>query len=84
MCVWPTFFTGMISPYSSHIAAKLYSVARALWVTTGMRIFSRSARSWICLWKCRETISLAASVRATSTSSTMPKSVLWMASGQAK
>ena len=34
--------------------------------------------------KCRETMSLAASVWTTSTSSMMPKSVLWMASGQAR
>ncbi len=46
-----------------------------------MWIFSMSASVLICTWKCRETMSFAASVRATSTSSRIPKSVLWMAIG---
>ena len=59
-------------------------MAASLCVTSGILIFSRSAKSRIWMWKWRETMSLASSVRATSTSSTMPKSVLWMASGQAR
>ena len=55
-----------------------------LCVTTGILIFSRSAKSRIWMLKCRETMSLAASVLTMSTSSMMPKSVLWMASGQAR
>src|ERR1035437_305185 len=44
MCVCPTFLTGMMPAYRSHMAWNRSSVARWLCVTTGMRIFSRSVR----------------------------------------
>jgi 5'-nucleotidase len=45
-------------------------------VTLGISIFSKSSRQAICTLKCRDTTSLAWSVRTTSVSSMMPKSVL--------
>ena len=71
----------MMSLKSPCMASKTTAVVSSSCVTTGIRIFSMSFGSRIWMWKCRETMSLDASVLATSTSSRMPKSVLWIARG---
>ena len=61
---------------------KCSSEAALSCVTTGTLIFSRSSSSRIWTLKWRETTVLAASVMAMSTSSAMPKAVLWTTKGE--
>ena len=63
-------------PAISATVALSSSVAAATCVIRGIWIFSKSGQSRIWILKWRETMWLASSVFATSTSSTMPKSEL--------